>query len=52
MEQRHTRRLLLESSVHEEQERIACAHWGEDIGDCWMDVRVTGDVETAVNGPF
>jgi len=50
MTARHRR--LEESAVGLEQAMDACAHWGQHIDDCVLDVQVSGDLEVAMNGPI
>jgi len=45
-------RRLEESHVSMEEAMQACAHWGSEIMDCVLDVRTSGDVGVALNGPI
>ena len=45
-------RKLQEATVTKEEAQKACAHWGEQIADCIMDVLIADDTEVAQNGPL
>ena len=45
-------RRLEESIISKEEAMQACSHWGSDIMDCVLDVRASGDLEVALNGPI
>jgi len=43
---------LEESIISKEEAMQACAHWGSEIMDCVLDVRISGDLVVALNGPI
>jgi len=45
-------RRLEESTISQEEAMQACAHWGSEIMDCVFDVRASGDLGVASNGPI
>jgi hypothetical protein len=45
-------RRLQEAKITKVQAEQACAHWGDEIADCIMDVLIADDLEFAQNGPL
>jgi len=45
-------RRLQDSMITRDEALLVCAHWGEDIEDCVIDVQLAGDLTFALNQPI